>query len=140
MRVELKVNLECLIPWLSFVDHCDESERKATDLEKGVAELQSLLKQSAERYGALEDNFEREKREGKDELKRRNEAIRVLRKELDDANSLIKTLKNKGKKTNSVVFFLCLMFLSSQVSRRKASRNSLPPRPPRADCSSRTCP
>ena len=34
-----------------------------------MAELQSLLKQSAERYGALEDNFEREKREGKDELK-----------------------------------------------------------------------
>ena len=54
------------------------------------------MKQAGDRYGSLEDHFEKEKVEHKDELKRRNDAIRALRKELTDANELIDTLKHRG--------------------------------------------
>ena len=42
----------------------------------------------------MEASLENEKKEKEEEINRRNEAIRVLRKELDDANELIKTLKH----------------------------------------------
>ena len=42
------------------------------------------------------NQFEKEKVKHKNELKRRNDAIRALRKELTDANELIDTLKNGG--------------------------------------------
>ncbi len=61
-----------------------------------MTELQGLLKESSDRYGRLEDYFEKEKAEHKEELKRRNDAIRALRKELQDANELIQTLKQRG--------------------------------------------
>ncbi len=80
-----------------YKSHCDESEKRASDLEKGVSELQSLVRKSEDRYGALEDNIEKEKAEHKEEIVRRNEAIRALKKELDDANQLVKTLKSKGE-------------------------------------------
>ena len=48
------------------------------------------------RYGALENSLDVEKAEHKEEIKRRNEAIKGLKKELDTANDLIKTMKNKG--------------------------------------------
>ena len=73
-----------------------DAEEKSTELGKAVEELQGLLKQSSERYGALEDNLEKEKDENKEEIRRRNEAIRALKKELDNANELIKTLKHRG--------------------------------------------
>ena len=59
--------------------------------------MQDLLKESGNRYGQLEDHYEKEQVEHKDEMKRRNEAIRALRKELSDANELIASLKQKGK-------------------------------------------
>ena len=62
-----------------------------------MTELQDLVRKSEERYGALEDSMEREKAQAKEEVVRRNEAIRGLKKELDDANQLIKTIKSKGK-------------------------------------------
>ena len=73
-----------------------DAEEKSSELAKAVEELQALLKQSSERYGALEDNLEKEKEENKQEIQRRNEAIRGLKKELGDANELIKSLKQRG--------------------------------------------
>lgn len=58
--------------------------------------MQSLLKEATERFGGLEENYEREKADNKEEIRRRNDAIRALKKELDDANELIKTFKQKG--------------------------------------------
>lgn len=66
-------------------------------MENTVQELKNLLKQSSDRYGALEDHLDKEKVEYKEELQRRNEAIRALKKELEEANNLISTLKNKGR-------------------------------------------
>jgi chromosome segregation ATPase len=80
-----------------FLGHCEESEKKSAELEKAVSELQGLVKKSEERYGALEDTIDQTKQEHKEEIQRRNEAIRALKKELEDANELVKTLKSKGK-------------------------------------------
>ena len=79
-----------------YKSQSNDAEEKSVELAKAVEDLQGLLKQSSERYGALEDNLEKEKEENKEEIRRRNEAIRGLRKELDDANELIKTLKHRG--------------------------------------------
>ena len=79
-----------------YKGHCDESESKAAELTKAVNELQGMLKESADRYGALENSLDVEKAEHKEEIKRRNEAIKGLKRELDTANDLIKTMKNKG--------------------------------------------
>ena len=61
-----------------------------------MGELQTLLKEASERYGQLEDNFDKMKIEHKEEVKTRNEALRTLKKELDDANQLISNFKTKG--------------------------------------------
>ena len=79
-----------------YKSHCDESEQKFREMQGAVEELQRALKQSSDRYGALEDNLAKEKAEHKEEIKRRNEAIKALKKELEDANGLISTLKAKG--------------------------------------------
>ena len=86
-----------------YKGHCDESEGKAAELTKAVTELQGMLKESADRYGALEDSLDGERAEHREEVKRRNEAIKGLKKELDTANDLIKTMKNKG----ASLFTLC---------------------------------
>ena len=65
-------------------------EEKSIKLSETITELQGLLKQAIDRYGSLEDHFEKEKVEHKDELKRRNDAIRALRKELMDVRDLVK--------------------------------------------------
>ncbi len=69
------------------------------------------MRKSEDRYGALEDNFDKEKAEHKEELKRRNEAIRALKKELEDANNLIKTLKSKGTVLHSCSYIFELDLL-----------------------------
>ena len=79
-----------------YKSKASDAEEKSGELAKAVEELQGLLKQSSERYGALEDNLEKEKEENKQEIQRRNEAIRGLKKELEDANELIKSLKQRG--------------------------------------------
>ena len=79
-----------------YKGHCDESEGKAAELTAAVGELQGMLKESADRYGALENSLDAEKAEHREETRRRNEAIKGLKRELDTANDLIKTMRNKG--------------------------------------------
>ena len=79
-----------------YKKQAEDAEEKSNKLSEAITELQGLLKQAGDRYGSLEDHFEKEKVEHKDELKRRNDAIRALRKELTDANELIDTLKHRG--------------------------------------------
>ena len=75
----------------------NDSEEKSKELQRAVEKLQSLVQEAADRFGNLEQKYETEKEEHKEELKRRNDAIRGLKKELDDANVLIATFKQKGK-------------------------------------------
>ncbi len=74
-----------------------DTEEKCEELKKAVETLQSLVKEATERYGSLEAAYEQDKSEYKGELVRRNDAIRALKKELDDANVLLKTMKQKGE-------------------------------------------
>ena len=39
----------------------EDSERKCNDLEKSVSEFQTILKEASHRYGALEDQYEKDK-------------------------------------------------------------------------------
>ena len=79
-----------------YKKQAEDADEKSEKLSDTIIKLQGLLKQAGERYGALEDHYEKEKVDHKDELKRRNDAIRALRKELTDANGLIDTLKQRG--------------------------------------------
>lgn len=85
-------------------------------MTKAIEELQGLLKQSSERYGALEDNFEKEKAEQKEELVRRNEAIRELKTELQNANDLIKTMKKKGNMSRTIGYNIMKCHLDRSVA------------------------
>ena len=73
----------------------DEQE-KSLELQKAVEELQNIVRESSERYAALEDNLEKERAENQTEMKRRNDTIRSLNKELEDSKSLIQTLEHRG--------------------------------------------
>ena len=85
-----------------YQKQAEDADDKSTKLAENIMELQNLLKEASDRYGALEDHFEKEKVEHKDELKRRNDAIRALRKELEEANKLIETIKHQGNGRNSL--------------------------------------
>ena len=65
-------------------------------MQKAFQKLQSLIKEATSRYGTLQATYDAEKSEQKEEIGRRNDAIRALKKELDDANVLIKTMQHKG--------------------------------------------
>ena len=83
-----------------FKTKASDGEEKCSELTEAVETLQNLLNTSSEKYGTLEASLENEKKEKEEEINRRNEAIRVLRKELDDANELIKTLKHDVNSEN----------------------------------------
>merc|ERR1712126_313906 len=77
-----------------YKNKASDAEEKCVELTEAVESLQKLLKESSEKYGNVENNLDTEKKAKEEEINRRNEAIRVLRKELDDANDLIKTSKH----------------------------------------------
>ncbi|XP_040583624.1 nucleoprotein TPR [Lepeophtheirus salmonis] len=79
-----------------YKDHSEEEKQKHDELEDAVKELQSLLKKSSEKYGELEAKLDKMKSDNNIELKKRNEAIKALKLELENANSLIKNFNTKG--------------------------------------------
>ena len=44
-----------------LTDQAQDSELKCKDLEKSVSEFQTILKETSHRYGALEDQYEKDK-------------------------------------------------------------------------------
>ena len=77
-----------------FKTKASDAKEKCSELTEAVETLQNLLNTSSEKYGTWEASLENEKKEKEEEINRRNEAIRVLRKELEDAIELIKTLNH----------------------------------------------
>ena len=69
-----------------YKNKASDAEEKCVELTEAVESLQKLLKESSEKYGNVENNLDTEKKAKEEEINRRNEAFRVLRKELDDAN------------------------------------------------------
>ena len=88
-----RINLSLLF----FSAQANDTEEKCQELQKAVEKLQSLLREATDRFGNLEQSYDEEKAEHKEDVRRRNEAILGLKKELEDANVLIKTLQDKGK-------------------------------------------
>ena len=79
----------CQEELLKAQKQAEDAEEKSVKLSEAVTELQGLLKQASDRYGSLEDHFEKEKMEHKEELKRRNNAIKALEYDLVLANKML---------------------------------------------------
>ena len=67
-----------------------------------MAELQGLLSASSEQYGKLEEKMAAKEAKHKEEMAARGEAVTALRKELEDANKLVKTFQGKGLSDDAV--------------------------------------
>ena len=63
------------------------------ELKNVVTELQGLLADSNKKYTSLEDELRGINDKHKEELNGQNETIAALKKELENANKLIKTFK-----------------------------------------------
>ena len=79
-----------------YKEQGEENTEKTEELSNAVASLQRMVKESGEKYGKLEEDQEAEKNRHKEQINVRAETITALRKELEDANKLIKTVKDKG--------------------------------------------
>ena len=74
----------------------EENTAKTDELADAVKSLQQLLREAGEKYGKLEDDLDAVSLKHKAEIEKKNEGIKILKKELDDANKLIQTVKDKG--------------------------------------------
>ena len=72
------------------------------ELKNVVTELQGLLADSNKKYTSLEDELRGINDKHKEELGVQNETIAALKKELENANKLIKTFKEKGLSEDSI--------------------------------------
>ena len=78
-----------------YKEQCEENTAKTEELSGAVTKLQEMLKDAGVKYGQLEEKTEKLKADYKVELEKGNEANSALRKELENANRLIETVKNK---------------------------------------------
>jgi len=78
-------------PSTALQKRASDAEKKSQKLTEENTDLHKLLRKAEERYGSLEDHFEQEKVNHKEEVKRCNDTIGILCKELTDAKHLIKT-------------------------------------------------
>jgi len=85
-----------------YKSHSEEHNSKVEDLQKVVTELQGLLKTETKKYSALEEELGGIKEKHSEELNAQNATITALKKELENANKLIKTFKEKGLSEDSI--------------------------------------
>lgn len=85
-----------------YKSHSEEHTGKVEELSSAVQGLQELLKESSEKYGKLEAELAGFKDKTKDEVESQVETISSLKKELEDANKLIKTSREKGLSEASI--------------------------------------
>jgi len=74
----------------------EENTAKTEELTNAVTSLQQMVKETEDKYGKLEAQLETVRMDHKTELEAKQECIQALKKELEDANRLIKTVKDKG--------------------------------------------
>lgn len=73
----------------------EDAQCKADELSKAAEELQRLLRDASARYGELETESKAKIDELTEQLKKSDEAIAELKKELDRANVLLDTSKSR---------------------------------------------
>jgi len=79
-----------------YKEQGEENTAKTEELTNAVNSLQKMVREAGEKYGKLEEKLEAQKIKHKEELNVRGESVTALRRELEDANKLIKTVKDKG--------------------------------------------
>ncbi|XP_018026947.1 nucleoprotein TPR isoform X2 [Hyalella azteca] len=82
----------------------EDLKTQCDELERGVLELRSLLKEASEQYGALERAKESQAQEADAQLQKREEIIADLRDELDKVNMLLEA--NAKKEEENAMFSL----------------------------------
>ncbi len=97
-----------------YKQHGEENTAKTEELSRAVTDLQQLLKDSADRYGKLEAQLETLKADHGEELAAKVETIKALKKELEEANKLLKTFRDKGLTEDGIE---CLSPSAAQASR-----------------------
>jgi len=85
-----------------YKSHSEEHTGKVEELSCAVRELQELLKESSEKYGKLETELAAAQEKTKQEGEGQVETINTLKKELEDANKLLKTFREKGLSEDSI--------------------------------------
>lgn len=78
---------------LNFAGLCEENDIKTEKLTNTITELQQLLKSASEQYGELETKHKNMLLQHEEEISQKCECIKLLKKELEDANELLKLAK-----------------------------------------------
>ncbi|XP_074101656.1 nuclear basket protein megator [Cotesia typhae] len=73
----------------------DEANSKAEEFTNAVKELQELLEQATEQYGALETECGQQKLNYEELISQKDEKIAEMTKELEQANELLKSIKQE---------------------------------------------
>ncbi|XP_023716827.1 nucleoprotein TPR isoform X2 [Cryptotermes secundus] len=73
----------------------DDASSKSQELSNAVKELQELLQSASKQYGDLETEMKRKEMLHEAELAKKTECIALLKKELADANELLKAAKQE---------------------------------------------
>ncbi|CAD6228202.1 GSCOCG00006403001-RA-CDS [Cotesia congregata] len=73
----------------------DEANSKAEEFTNAVKELQDLLEQATEQYGALETECGQQKLNYEELMSQKDEKIAEMTKELEQANELLKSIKQE---------------------------------------------
>lgn len=74
----------------------EDLKSQCEELERGVVELRSLLKEASEQYGALERGKAQQAKDFDEELQKREGLIADLRDELEKVNLLLEANAKKG--------------------------------------------
>ncbi|KAJ9577845.1 hypothetical protein L9F63_025295 [Diploptera punctata] len=73
----------------------DDAAAKSEELTVAVKELQKLLEDASDQYGELESEMKKKDESYEEELGKKNECIKHLKKELELANEMLKTAKQE---------------------------------------------
>ncbi|XP_071454346.1 nucleoprotein TPR isoform X2 [Hetaerina americana] len=91
---ELELNAQTRLADL-YQKSSESAEAKSTELMSAINELKGLLKESSKKYGELEAKAHKEKNEMQAKIAESKTAIDLLRKELAEANELLKAAKRE---------------------------------------------
>ncbi|CAG2056820.1 unnamed protein product, partial [Timema podura] len=79
-----------------YKDKSCSADSKSEELTSGVKQLQQLLQEATQQYGDLEMEMNRRIVEHQEELAEKEQIIDRLKKELDDANELLKSAQHEN--------------------------------------------
>nr|CAD7416526.1 unnamed protein product [Timema poppensis] len=80
-----------------YKDKSCSADSKSEELTSGVKQLQQLLQEATQQYGDLEMEMNRRIVEHQEELAEKEQIIDRLKKELDDANELLKSAQHETR-------------------------------------------